>query len=266
LAKRPMYSRWKRLPGLYRTGDEHLPDPHAEPLRLTLYLPGTLIDWAEEQARRAGAGSVQEYCTSLLRRAIEAAHDRRKVEESEARRATLEGLAAISADPEYLAELSAEMQPTATTAEPFAPIRLIEDPANSAEMRPMRFILSPAALAIRRHAGLDEVEDPMAFLPSLRRGEAVPLSSVTELETAMAELEVQLRDSPSIDRRIAHALHRLAFEGQILHTDAWPGVFDEWTLASIRAVQEAAERILSGEDIRYLPAEASTSTPPERFS
>jgi hypothetical protein len=265
LAKRPMYSRWKRLPGLYRTGDEHLPDPHAEPLRLTLYLPGTLIDWAQEQARRSGAGSVQDYCTTLLRRAIEDAQNRRMVEESEAKRGTLEGLAAISEDPEYLAELSAEMQPTAAIGDSFPPIRLIQDPANPAEVRSMSFVLSPAAQALRRHAGLDDAGDPMAFLPSLRRGEAVPLSSVTELEAALAEVEVQLRDTPAIDRRVAHALHRLAFESQILHTDAWPGVFDEWTLATIRAVQEAADRILSGVDHRYLPGEASPTTPPERF-
>ena len=56
-----------------------------------------------------------------------------------------------------------------------------------------------------------------------------------------------------LDRRLAFALHRLAFESQILHTDAWPGAFDAWTVDTLRAVQEAVERILSGQDIRYYP-------------
>jgi hypothetical protein len=46
-------------------------------------------------------------------------------------------------------------------------------------------------------------------------------------------------------------LHRLSLESQVLLTDAWPGVFDERMIAAIRSVQEAVERILSGQDIRY---------------
>ena len=46
------------------------------------------------------------------------------------------------------------------------------------------------------------------------------------------------------------------FEGQILHTDAWPGAFDAWTVDTLRAVQEAVDRILSGQDIRYYPTES----------
>ena len=48
-------------------------------------------------------------------------------------------------------------------------------------------------------------------------------------------------------------LHRLALESQVLLTDAWPGVFDERVITAIRTVQEAVERILSGQDIRYYP-------------
>ena len=50
---------------------------------------------------------------------------------------------------------------------------------------------------------------------------------------------------------MAHALHRLALESQVLLTDAWPGAFDGRMIAAIRTVQEAVERILSGQDIRY---------------
>ena len=52
---------------------------------------------------------------------------------------------------------------------------------------------------------------------------------------------------------MAHALHRLALESQVLLTDAWPGAFDARMIATIRTVQEAVERILSGQDIRYYP-------------
>jgi hypothetical protein len=54
-----------------------------------------------------------------------------------------------------------------------------------------------------------------------------------------------------LERRLAHALHRLALESQVLHTDAWPGAFDKWTVDAIRAVQAAVERILSGEAGAY---------------
>ena len=76
---------------------------------------------------------------------------------------------------------------------------------------------------------------------------------------APSALEAEYRDARVLDRRIAFALHRLAFEAQVLHTDAWPGLFDEWTVDTLRAVQEAVERILSGQDIRYFPADP----PPE---
>ena len=39
--------------------------------RLTLYLPAFVLDWAEQQASRAGVSTVQLYCAGLLRSAIE---------------------------------------------------------------------------------------------------------------------------------------------------------------------------------------------------
>ncbi len=59
--------------------------------------------------------------------------------------------------------------------------------------------------------------------------------------------------------RLMH-LHRLALESQVLLTDAWPGVFDERVITAIRTVQEAVERILSGQDIRYYPAPATSGS------
>ncbi len=111
---------------------------------------------------------------------------------------------------------------------------------------------SPAALAVLRHAAMAD-DDPNGFLATLRRGESVPEPVVGELLQALNALEVEYRNAAAIDRRVAYALHRLAFEGQILHTDAWAGALNAETVNTLRIVQEAVDRILSGEDIRYYP-------------
>ena len=60
-------------------------------------------------------------------------------------------------------------------------------------------------------------------------------------------LEAEFEGSRTIPRQVAHALHRLALEAQVLHTDAFPGAFDDWTVDTIRAVQEAVDvPIVSG--------------------
>ena len=100
-----------------------------------------------------------------------------------------------------------------------------------------------------RHVGFDG--DDRAFLPCLRRGVPVPAARSAELIRALNQLEIEHRGAEVLDRRMAHALHRLALESQVLLTDAWPGVFDARMIAAIRTVQEAVERILSGQDIRY---------------
>jgi hypothetical protein len=93
--------------------------------------------------------------------------------------------------------------------------------------------------------------DPGAFLPSLRRGEAVAPSKVEELVAALRRIELDLQGATLLDRRLSYALHRLALESQVLLTEAWPGVFDDRMVTAIRSVQEMVERILSGQDIRY---------------
>ena len=113
---------------------------------------------------------------------------------------------------------------------------------------------SSATDVISRHAGSGE--DQWGFLPCLRRGEPVPPVKSAELIYALNQLEEELKGADTIDRRTAHGLHRLALESQVLLTDAWPGVFDERVITVIRTVQEAVERILSGQDIRYYPAPA----------
>jgi hypothetical protein len=117
---------------------------------------------------------------------------------------------------------------------------------------------SSASDVIARHAGAGE--DQFGFLPCLRRGEPVPAVKSAELIYALNQLEEELKGSAAIERRTAHGLHRLALESQVLLTDAWPGVFDERVITAIRTVQEAVERILSGQDIRYYPAPAAQAS------
>ena len=103
-----------------------------------------------------------------------------------------------------------------------------------------------------RRAGTEDPTRPSS--PRLRRGEAVGEAASGELLQALNALEVEYREARAIDRRVAYALHRLAFEGQILHTDAWPGARSTPRRSTlVRVVQEAVDRVLSGEDIRYYP-------------
>ncbi len=252
-------------------GEHKLPDPSQEEQRLTLYLTGALLDLAEGQTTRAGIETVQEYCARLLQKAIEAERTREQVAEIEVKRGPLKGLREIAADPEYLAEWSVQVGsrelPAPDPQDPGPapapePAPAVEVPVIAVEMpvlaQPVPDAPGPAAAIVLRHAG-QAGDDPMAFLPSLRRGEGVRMDAVSELAQALQTLEDQHRGAGAIDRRLAYALHRLAFEGQILHTDAWPGAFDEWTVETLRAVQEYVDRILSGQDIRYY----LTDSPPE---
>ena len=70
LAKRPKYSRWRRLPTAYWISEHKGPDPREEPQRITLYLPAKLLDMAEAQASKARVETLQAYCEELLARAI----------------------------------------------------------------------------------------------------------------------------------------------------------------------------------------------------
>lgn len=318
MAKRRRFSRWRRLPGVYRSGEEKLPDPNLELQRLTLYVTGHTLDRAQAQADRRGFESVQDFCGSILSNAVDAEHVRAQVAEFEAKRGTLEGLHEISDDPEYLAELSAASahreydephlaSPPVPETEPLPfsvrierrgdadashEVEAVADrqegesgvvflPEHAERSTPARQdwpvpvpvpvaavddsnpTLSAAAQVVLRHAG-QAGDDPYTFLPALRRGETVAPGEVAELAQALQQLEREFQGARAMDRRLTFALHRLAFESQILHTDAWPGSFDVWTVDMLRAVQEAVERILSGQDIRYYPdLDPATLTRPE---
>jgi hypothetical protein len=240
-----------------------LPDPSVELQRLTLYLPGGVLDQAEALALRAGAESVQAYCETLLRDAIAAQHTREQVVIAEVRANALGGLDAIANDPDYLAELSASARPEMARSEPPAleaateGNNVTDEPSTaSSAQKPM----SQAAELVLRHA-LVIGDDPEALLAVLRRGEPIGPDSARELLQALIDLEREHRGATQIDRRLAFALHRLAFEGQVLLTDSWPGIpAHPATVDALRLVQEAVDRVLSGEDIRYY-AEGSESSP-----
>ncbi len=272
MAKRPRFSRWRRLPGLYRSGEEKMPDPNEEQHRISLYVPWRVVDLAEAQAARLGYPNVQDYCTVLVLKAVDAERVREQVAGVEARRGPMLGLQEIAEDPEYLAELSSSHN--ANAARPIAPSFHEPDLSQPGaglftdgephitheEPRVLPSAVSPAALVVLRHAGQLGAADPSAFLPCLRRGEPVPPTEVAELAQALNQLEQEFQGATTMDRRLTFALHRLAYESQILHTDAYPGAFDVWTIDMLRAVQEVVERILSGQDIRYYP-DASTERP-----
>ncbi|MEO6808684.1 MAG: hypothetical protein ABI353_06190 [Isosphaeraceae bacterium] len=267
MSKRLRNSRWRRLPGVYRIGDRKTPDLNQEPARLTLYLPGGLLDRAESMAMRAGAADLQQYCERLLTRTLEAEQEREHMEEVEARHGPLKGLDAISNDPGYLAEWTASaaprirVQPRPETVvetsyqEPDnPPLERNRKPIHEAlEASPSSREPSAAALLVLRHAAVFE-DDASGFLACLRRGETIGPALARELLQALIDLEAEFRDTARLDRRLAYALHRLAFEGQVLLTDAWPGTAsDTATVDVLRMVQEAVDRVLSGEDIRYYP-------------
>ncbi len=251
MAGRPRRPPWKRRYSGFLQGDRIRPDTSDDTQRLTLFLNGRLLDLAEKLTVRSGGGSVQQFCESLLIRALEAERSRHQIEDAEARHGTFEGLRAIADDPIYLAEW------TASHAQKDAPpvFKIDSSPAFALALEPLMSLPAPdrwseSAEVILRHAGLvDDV--PGGFLLSLRRGELPTVESVEELAGALVDLDREMRGADRIDRRLAHALHRLALESQVLHTDAWPDAFDNWTIDAIRAVQAAVDRILSGESSSY---------------
>ena len=251
MPERPPYSRFRRLPGLYRIGEVKPPDPHAEPQLLALYLPGQLLDRAEALAMRAGAATVQKYCEELLKMAIESEEQHARAEAVEVKHDMLESLDAMASDPDYLADWNASTQePGEEAAAPFVATEVDPDDAIRASRE-----------TVFRHASLG-ADDASAFLATIRRGEAIAADVANELLLALLDLENQLREVTRLDRRLAYALHRLAFEGQVLLTDSpTQAAADPATVDALRRVQEAVDRVLSGEDIRYYSDPSSLDGP-----
>jgi hypothetical protein len=116
VAKRNPYSRWRRLPPVFRSGEHKLPGPGEEPQRIILYLPGAVLDQAEALAGKAGAPTIQEYCAGLLGRAIEIERVKDHMAEVEAKRGPLEGFNEIAGDPDYLTEWHEQSESRETPA------------------------------------------------------------------------------------------------------------------------------------------------------
>ena len=77
----------------------------------------------------------------------------------------------------------------------------------------------------------------------------------------LADLEAEHRGADVLDRRLAYALHKLAFEGQVLASEPAGPEADEATVELLRLVQEAVDRVLSGQDIRYFAAHDPAAPP-----
>ncbi len=242
MPERPPYSRFRRLPGLYRIGEVKPPDPHEEPQLLSLYLPGKWLDVAERLGMLAGSSTVQEYCEELLMRALDAEDAQAKAEAVDVRLDLMDDVEAMANDPGTVAAWNASAREAKDVSESHEQVTTA--PALPGHLDGPRDV-------VLRHAG----EEFGSFLATLRRGE--PLSESVSgdlLGGSLARLEGGLRDASSLDRKFAFALHRLAFEGQVLLTDAHSeAAADPATVDSLRRVQEAVDRVLSGEDIRYYP-------------
>jgi hypothetical protein len=227
--------------GAFRTGQDRPPDPGADLQRLVLYLTAAELEEAQEQAIRSGHGTPQRLCEALVRRELEAGRVNHKVELAERRHGRLAGLHAIASDPDYLAEITGAGRARG------------EPEGRPAAGGGSRAVLEPSAESVvRRHAGLEGPDDGHALLPALRRGASITPEAAAALLEALRRLEEALADRPLIDRALGYALHKLAFEGQVLASDSWTGAaLDAATVALLRRVQEGVDRVLSGQDIRY---------------
>jgi len=288
VAERNRDSRWRRLPPVFRSGEHRVPGYEDEAQRLTLYLPGGLLDLAEDLAELAEVPTIQEYCARLLALALENERARWRVADAEARRGPLEGLRAIAKDPGYLAEwrphdgpprdkegeadgppltVPIALEPTFLEPEDIEPAkestptepperltvrvetRRSAEPVVAQRITPELIDGRPMEILWNHVAPGDQSSE--GFLPRLRRGESIPAAEAADLLDALRRLEEETRNAEGLDRRLAYSLYRLALESQVLMTEVWPGALDGPTVEAIRLAQEMVERILSGEDVRF---------------
>lgn len=247
------FSRWKRLPGLRRIHEHRVPNHLEERQRLSLYLPGALLEQVQQLALRRGIPSVQHYCEALLTRAIAAEFASSQVAPAEAVAGALSELDEIFDDATTpavrLEPIDDHPQPE---AEPFMTLT-----ASPESRDPLARLL--------HHAALDRDPDAQGFLGWLRRGQPVPVEALRELIEALAALETQLEGQRHIDRRLAYTLHRLSLESQVLISDAWPALgADRALVEGIYLVQQAVDRVLCGLDVAdaSIASDAQAEPPP----
>ncbi|WP_161602361.1 hypothetical protein [Tautonia marina] len=243
------------MSGTFRTHERRESDPNAEPQRLVLYLPIDALDLAERQASQARVETVQRYCESLLLQALGTTNgqcpDSKQSSSLEVRPGKSR---TVTDDPDYLAEW------IATILADFDAPQVLTDPGltdpslarPSIAPEPSEIIVErPAVEVVLRHAGL-RGSDPDAFLISLRHDGRLAPGVGPELIQALVELEAEFRNAIVLDRLLCFALHKLAFEGQILVTEGTRNAEMEVSVVELlRLVQEGVDRILSGQNIRY---------------
>jgi hypothetical protein len=292
------FSRWRRLPGLHRVTERKIPTHRAEPQRFTLFLPGDLLDLAEDLARRAGARTPQHYCEDLLARALKLEGAQPDTEVGGIVASALDALDGFVHSESLDTERDVILEPAAPSGPdpapgaaggagaPLSPFRLRVQPAlpgleeaaggepgsdppvrTSAPVASVPEPASPGPAAsspgrdvASRHAALEPPIDPQAFLARLRRGQPVPSALVDELIAGLRVLERRLAGGRMLDRELARALHRLAYEPQVLISEAWPALaHDPETLQCIRRVQEGVERIFEPGPEPSSPADSRQS-------
>ncbi len=270
MSKALRFSRWRRLPGAHRVFEKMLPT-HAETLqRFTVYLPGQILEHAEALARLDGVAHAQAYCEGILTGAIQAEVARRRVDatppdtptddeiSNQADNVARDQRGSGSSRSAFSLRLVETVDSGLTETDPGELHRLaLPRPSSIRGSEPETVSgsenqRSESAARVLQHAGGVEAGVGEGFLDLLRRGHDVSPKIAAELLSALNSLETELRGTTQIDRRLARALFRLAFEAQVLITDAWPMLGDDpSTLALVRRVQESAERVLSGADVRY---------------
>ena len=83
---------------------------------MTLQLPIAVFETVEALAAKLEKTTLKEYCTELLIQAIEGERVLHHVEDYQERHGTLEGLAEIAEDPEYLSEWEAQSRAKAASS------------------------------------------------------------------------------------------------------------------------------------------------------
>ena len=172
MAKRNPYSRWRRLPPVFRSGEHKLPGPNEEPQRIIIYLPGAVLDQAELLAGKAGVPTIQEYFAGLLGRAIEVERVKAHMVEVEAKRGPLEGFNEVTGDPDYLAEWHEQSESRETAAgrpQPPSSSGVEAIPASPISTGASGRVMHPAPAGADLEDGNDPLNEDSSPSPQARR-------------------------------------------------------------------------------------------------
>jgi len=257
VSKQLRFSRWKRLPGLSRVTEHKIPTHLAELQRLTLYLPGELLDLAEELGMQAGHKTPQRYCEDLLTQALQGQGLQEETKVQDMVKSALADAAdylyqeSLDTGRDILIGLTDPVQPngpfTLRLNGPAVTQEVGAQPTGDAPPKANESAdtLALAKMEVIRHAGLATSNDTGTFLATLRLGEVPSESAADSLLSALEILDHGMASDEVVPRDLAGALYRLAYEPQVLLTEAWPVLAqDEFTLRLVRRVQAGVEQIL----------------------